>query len=298
MLSDILSLFRLKAEVYHNAKVCGNWEIREHQLGQTCFHMPVEGACKLSIDGHVEEQLDAGDLIIFPRELPHQMCPISPLEGEQIHLPYPESKDREGTGLICGRIEFKHNGCHLLLRSLPEFLILRKNETESWLAPLLTLIKEESYRADETSHLVLDRLSEMLFVYALRTFIEKEPDQTGVLALYSNPMLAGAIKAMHSHPEQDWTLESLASAAMMSRTKFANMFRNTGKWTPMQYLTWWRMQLAWDLLTKGEPIADVSERVGYKSESAFSRVFKKEFGTSVGAVRRGKIGQENPTLTT
>ncbi len=296
MLTDVLGLFRLNAKVYHNAKVCGNWEINEHEIGQTCFHMPVEGACKLSVKGYKEDNLGSGDLVIFPHELPHSMCPITPLEGKQEHLAYSDAEGREGTGLICGRINFKHTGCHLLLKALPEFIILRQQDTQDWLQPVLQLIKEESYRSDDTSSLVLDRLSELLFVYALRSYIEKEPDKTGVLALYANQQLELAVKAMHQKPNHDWTVDTLAQAALMSRTKFANLFRKTCGWTPMQYLTWWRMQLAWNFLSDGESIAEVSEKVGYKSESAFSKVFKNEFGESAGTVKRGKNKKELVTI--
>ncbi len=287
MLSDVLTRFRLSAEVYHNARVCGDWQIQEGHLGQTCFHMPVEGACLLQIDGYPEQQLDTGDLVIFPHELPHRMCPVIPLEGKQQHLPYADSQQVPGTGLICGRIQFRHNGCHLLLKSLPEFFILKHADTQGWITPILALIQRESYRSDSTSQLLLNRLSELLFVYALRDFIVQQPTQVGVLALYAHPRLGKAVQAMHEKPSFPWSVAALAAEAMVSRTKFSNLFRETSGWTPMQYLTWWRMQLAWDLLASGTPTGDVAQNVGYQSESAFARVFKAEFATSVGSVRRG-----------
>jgi transcriptional regulator GlxA family with amidase domain len=108
-----------------------------------------------------------------------------------------------------------------------------------------------------------------------------------MLACYGHPRLAQAISAMHQHPEQVWTLESLAKEAALSRTTFAETFKAVSGWTPGQYLTWWRMQLAWSLLTDGVSTAEVANKVGYKSESAFSRIFQKTFATSAGKVRRG-----------
>jgi len=92
---------------------------------------------------------------------------------------------------------------------------------------------------------------------------------------------------MHQHPEQEWTLESLAAVAALSRTAFAETFKAVSGWTPGQYLTWWRMQLAWSLLQSGTKTAEVAHQVGYQSESAFSRVFQKMFAISAGKVRRG-----------
>ena len=86
-LHDLLRLIRIRVDVYHNARVCGDWVIREHALGQTCFHMPSQGTCRLSVPGHGEWMLEEGDLVIFPRETAHQMVPAEPQAGVQEHLP-------------------------------------------------------------------------------------------------------------------------------------------------------------------------------------------------------------------
>jgi AraC-like DNA-binding protein len=285
MLDCVLRQFRLRSEVYHNARVCGDWVLNEGHPGQTCFHLPTEGACRLLMPGHEPVVLETGDLVIFPRELPHTLLPLHPGEGPQQHLPYQDSS-ASGTALLCGRILFQHRGFDHILDALPEVFYIPRSQSQSWLEPMLALMLDESYRTRNSSSIVLDRGSELLFILALRHYVEAHPEQVGVLALYSTPRLAAAIEVIHHQPEQKWTLASLARQAGMSRTAFANRFRDVSGWTPMQYLTWWRMQLAWTILQQGTQVAEVAGQVGYQSESAFSRAFQAAFGTSAGRVRQ------------
>ncbi len=112
-----------------------------------------------------------------------------------------------------------------------------------------------------------------------------------MLALYGHPRLARVIAAVHQQPGRDWTLDAMASEAALSRTAFAETFKAVSGWTPGQYLTWWRMQLAWSLLSGGESTAEVAHRIGYQSEAAFSRAFQKMFQIAAGKVRRGQATQ-------
>lgn len=293
MLNHLMGLFRLQAEVYHNARVCGDWLITESEMGQTCFHMATEGCCYLDLPGRAPVLLDTGDLVIFPRETCHSMRPETPGTGEQVHVPY-HQPGMQGVGMLCGRLLFDHQGFEHLLDALPEVILIPRVQAKCWLEPLIDLIRQESYRSTTPTSVVLDRSSELLFMLALRHFIEQEPEKAGVLALYSEPRLAKALEAMHQQVQQPWTLQTLAEQAGMSRTAFANLFKSVSGWTPMQYLTWLRMQIAWSALAEGAPIAEAAESVGYQSESAFSRVFKKTFQLSAGQVRKRGPRQTAP----
>jgi transcriptional regulator GlxA family with amidase domain len=129
-------------------------------------------------------------------------------------------------------------------------------------------------------------LCELLFAFALRHFSENTHHPQGLLNLFSNEQLNRAVQAMHNSPEKAWQLSDLADISAMSRSKFAQAFKKASNWTPMQYLTWWRMQLAWHHLQTGLTVAVVAEKVGYQSEAAFSRAFSKQFAQSAGSVRR------------
>jgi AraC family transcriptional activator of mtrCDE len=247
--SQILHLLKLDANVYFNAKVCGNWRINEHTLEATCFHMVTVGSCVLDVPGLFSGVLNCGDLVIFPRELTHSMVP---------------AKD-----------------------ALPPVFVIRYDASNSWLRSLLEMIVTENMCVGPASKALLDKLSELLFTYALRQYLTDNPGKVGMLAIYSHPRLAHAIDAVHQHPEHEWTLEFMAKEAALSRTTFVETFKAVSGWTPGQYLTWWRMQLAWSLLKDGESSAEVANKVGYKSESAFSRAFQKMFSMTAGKVRRG-----------
>lgn len=290
---DFVRLLRLQVRIYHNAKVCGNWRLDTHALGATCFHMVTRGDCLLSIPGHLSETRFAeGDLVIFPRELPHTMTPIQPLEGDQRHGHYTDSA--AGTGMLCGEVKMFHLYGDQLLRHLPPYLLVRNGPEAPWLADLLSLIVRESERATSAppviSSVLIDRLSELLFTYALRDYLNAGAASSGFLGLYAHPHISKAIGRVHAEPAARWSLEALAAAAGMSRTRFAQAFKAVSGWTPNHYLTWWRMQLAWEQLSAGQKVGAVALAVGYQSEAAFSRSFAKHFGVSAGQVRRGEVG--------
>ena len=287
-LSDIIRLFRMNVDVYHNAQACGNWLFSEHSLGDTCFHMVTKGECRLDVPGHMSTQLNVGDLVIFPREIPHTMGPIGEASGPELVLPFDQAGDIPGTGMLCGQARFDHQGSAHLLDALPTVFIVPFNREHEWLCSLIHLIIKESENPGLASSAIVDRLSELLFVYALRQYLLDHRDRQGILALFADGRMAKATSAIHEAPDKDWTLDLLAKKSGMSRTSFAETFRRISGWTPVKYLTWWRMQLAWGKLSEGQTSAGVADQVGYRSEAAFSRAFLKQFGVSAGKVRRRK----------
>lgn len=287
-MSDLFHLLNLTVDVYHNAKICGNWEINEHELGATCFHMVTMGSCLLDVPGHFNLQLNSKDLVIFPRELPHHMTAMQPNQGAQQHLDYKDAIHIDGTGMLCGSVRLLHQTSNFLLDSLPPVFIIPYDPRNLWVEPLSNMILMESMNTGPASKAILDKLSEVLFVYALRQYVIDSPENAGLLALYSHKRLSSAIHAIHSAPEKAWTLANMAREASLSRTVFAETFKSVSSWTPGQYLTWWRMQLAWDKLKHGEQLLNVAEAIGYKSEAAFSRAFSRHFETSPSKVKRAK----------
>jgi AraC-like DNA-binding protein len=284
--SDLMRVVRLTVSVYHNAMVCGNWQIHENEPGVTCFHMVTVGRCRLVVPDCLDTMLNVGDLVIFPKEIAHIMEPAEPMVGIQEHVPYEQLGEREGTGMLCGAVRFQHHASSQVLAALPAVFVIPNDANSQWLGPIVKLMLEESMNTSAASSVLIDRLSELFFIYALRHYIVAHPEQVGVLALYAHSRLSSAMNAIHQAPSHSWTLESLARCATQSRTQFAKSFREVSGITPMEYLTWWRMQLAWLYLNEGDIVASVAERVGYQSDSAFMRAFKREFGFSAGQVRK------------
>jgi len=289
--SELLGLLRLDAEIYHNATVCGDWVINEHRIGMTCFHLVTGGSCLLDVPGHLKTELLCGDLVIFPKELAHSMTPLALQTGQQKHLSYQEAKfldsTEAGTGMLCAEVQFHHKSSVYLLNELPAVFIISHDSDAPWMQSLFDMILAECLSPNTVSRAILDKLSEMLFTYALRQHLVENPDHFGFLALYSHERLSKAINAFHQQPAKHWTLGTLAIEAALSRTVFVEIFKSVSGWTVSQYLTWWRMQLAWSQLSEGKSVAETADLVGYKSEAAFSRVFQKTFSTTVGQVRRG-----------
>jgi AraC-like DNA-binding protein len=215
------------------------------------------------------------------------MVPVKTQTGVQEWFDYQKGQDLEGTGLICGEMRFQHKGSRYILDALPPVIVIQNDSSSDWQTPLLEMILAESMSVGPASKMLLDKLAELLFTYALRQYLTDNPAEVGMLAIYGHPRLARVIDAIHQRPEQEWTLESMSKEAALSRTSFAETFKAVSGWTPGKYLTWWRMQLAWSLLTDGENSAEVASKVGYRSESAFSRIFQKTFLISAGKVRRG-----------
>jgi AraC-like DNA-binding protein len=180
-----------------------------------------------------------------------------------------------------------------LLAALPRTIHLSgaANEaTSGWLATLLNIAVRESGSSRAGRDNILARMSELMFVEAIRRYIETLPAaESGWLAGLRDPVVGQALAALHGEPKSPWTVESLARAVAVSRSVLADRFMEIVGHPPMQYLALWRMQIASRLLLEGEAVAEVSAAVGYESEAAFSRAFKKLVGEAPAFWRRANM---------
>jgi AraC-like DNA-binding protein len=159
------------------------------------------------------------------------------------------------------------------------------------MADLVRLMITEAERGGVGGEVVLDRLGDALFVLAVRVAMARGEANRGFLAALADRHLHLALRAIHADPARSWPLESLAREAGLSRSAFATRFHALAGLTPMGYLRRWRMQLAAEWLRDGGlPLIEIAERLGYGSEAAFSRAFKRELGSSPGQIRRGHVG--------
>jgi AraC-like DNA-binding protein len=289
LVDDLIGLMHLKVEIYMNARACGNWELTQEETSKSCFHMLVQGECELHVLEVGRWLLEQGDVVIFRKELQHSMNSVISNNEPQEILPIADAQHLAGTSMLCGTINFNHRGSGLLINLLPKVVVIKKNENRYWLPPLTELIIKESIESAHLENPVLNRLCEVMIACTLRQLCDDPNQNTGLLAIYTHPQLSQAVLAMHEHPDADWNLSNLASKVWMSRTRFSQLFKQVAGITATQYLVWWRMQLAYGKLQEGHSVQDVSEQVGYQSEAAFSRAFKKEFNETVGMVRRKKV---------
>ena len=185
----------------------------------------------------------------------------------------------DDTSMVCSTFEFGIGQGNPLQSALPELFVLRLSA-----APTLGMTLQQLFKESDEDHCgrdaILDRLSEVALILILRDLMDERRLDIGLLAGLADEKLARAINAIHARPDRDWTLDSLARAALMSRARFAERFHKVVGMTPGAYLSDWRLGLAKTMLLKGMPVQRIANEVGYGSASALSRVFSSRCGMS------------------
>jgi AraC-like DNA-binding protein len=268
--------------------------------GLLWFHVPTIGSCRIEVGDEVLE-LEAGDLALIPhgrghtlRSEPEADAP-SILDLDRTLLGDRYELLRHGGGgaptrLICGAVRFDHPAARQLAELLPSALLLpaRTATANGWIQSTMRLIDAEAATPRPGGEAVITRLADILVIQAIRHWLETDPAaRLGWLGAVADPQIGRAMASIHDDPGRGWTLETLAREAAMSRSAFAARFSELVGEGAIQYLTRWRMQLAADELRhEGRTAAELAERLGYRSEAAFNRAFKRVIGTPPGAYRR------------
>ena len=314
-LSDILTRLRLQGTLYFRTAFSAPWgEGVPSYRNVARFHYADRGDCKVRIasSGTVVD-VRQGDLIIIPHGAAHDLLSagdthriIPPLEtvleqsgytGQGV-LVYGGTDTSRTTQLICGHFSMAERASHMLFDKLSDHILI-PNYGESagrWMETSLRMIASETGQDRIGGDLIAQKISEVIFAQALRAFIETDAAAQLGLAGFADPRIFRALDAFHRDPGRTWSVGSLAQVAGQSRTGFAVHFADKMGMTPMQYLTSWRMQIAQQgLLNSDRPITDIALDVGYASDSAFARVFKREVGQSPAAFR--KAHSRKPALS-
>lgn len=327
-LSDLLRAVRLRGAVFYYVEGTSPWVAEappareilpgilpgaEHMIE---FHAVVRGACWAAVLGEPPLRMSEGDLVLFPQGDAHVMSSAPGLRAPRSdtsfffaprppQLPFSVSAEHpdvttarlDGGGsdratVVCGFLGLDARPFNPLLAALPRVLHVPGSTlgSDSWVTTFMRAIVAESNQKRPGGEAVLERMSEMLFVEVLRRYIDSLPaGQTGWLAGMRDATVGRALSLLHGSPAEPWTLERLSERAGLSRSALHDRFVHFIGQPPMQYLTRWRMQLATGLLRDGDAkLAEVALHVGYESEAAFSRAFKREVGVAPGAWRRGE----------
>ncbi len=266
------------------------------------FHLILNGDAEFHFD-RASCELHANDFILFPRGEGHRLngksdtpaVPLTSLPIQCVSERFETLKYGGGgtsTRLLCGALFFTHPLAQKLLSSLPTALVIRESHrpTHRLVKQISELIRTETQHVGLGTEAVLSRLAEILIIAVLREHLNSlEAGALGWLSVLSDDRIAKALQLIHNAPDQHWRLESLAKEVGMSRTSFAQQFKQLVGNTPMDYLTEWRMSLAYSKLQFTEDtLLSIALDLGYQSESAFSRAFKKVIGKSPGEVRKGE----------
>jgi len=304
VLSDILDTLRFNGSLYFTTILTAPWGIQvPHYENVARFHLAVGGECWVRVNGVADPvRLASGDMIIIPHGAGHDLMDRldttilsldnvlekSGFQGDG-YLVY-GGGDKEGeTKLVCGHFEFDQKFRHPLLEELPPYILITGKQAMdfSWFDNAMKFMSYEAQKTSMGNDAMIKRLSEILFIHAVRVWGQTENIQKGFIKALADQKVGRSLRAFHAEPAERWTIENLAQEAGLSRTIFATQFRSLMDMTPMQYVTLWRMQKACDLLLQDNMTTEwVAEKVGYQSPAAFSKVFKKSIGVGPGSYRR------------
>jgi len=287
-LSAIVRGLKLRAEVYVNADFCGTWAIDTSGSRRVPFHLLGSGACWLHLTGQPARLLTAGQLVLFPHDQSHVLSSLEQQPPTEIINQQPEENSGDTTSLVCGFFEFASKSNWPLLDSLPEVIVLDLNDTERMgdTHSLIQLMTNELNDSRPGSEAVVNELAYILFIHILRSQIVQGLNK-GLLAALFDTHIGQGLTLIHRQPERQWSVELLARETGLSRSVFAERFKQLVGMAPVRYLTEWRMREATELLQQSElSVAAIAERCGYNSEIAFRKAFKSVTGSTPGEIRR------------
>ncbi|MBT4905337.1 MAG: AraC family transcriptional regulator [Rhodospirillaceae bacterium] len=295
-LSDVLRLIRLKSCVYFARDFRAPWGMGMDGGTFAQFHAVLRGNCVVTHAGRYMSG-SAGDVFLFPTGDAHQIADApdraavpGPTFMESLATDTPLFMDGGApTRLLCGHYEYRNDIRHPLIDELAPVIHIRSfdDQAPETLNGVLPMLARELSDARPGATAVAEKLAEILLVQVIRAHFEQARHRGGVIAGLLDPRLSKAFTLVHNAYARHLTLDDLAAAAGISRSAFAAHFREHAGMTPVAYLAVWRMCIAFELLTSDRlPVAEAALRVGYDSDIAFGRAFKRHFGQTPGVVRR------------
>lgn len=314
-LSETLRVVHLVGAIFINARFTAPWCYQSPSADTAApilepgaervviFHLLTEGECYVELGNEPPMYLMAGDVVVFPQGDAHRMTSQPGLAPATDGAPLREVLSRRPrqlsyggggapTRLVCGYLACDARLARLLLAGLPSIVKVnvRGSKAGAWLESSVNYALAEARSPRPGGAGVLAKLAEVLFIEVLRLYMnEQREDRTGWLAGVGDRIVGAALNALHKTPAYAWTLAELAQVAGTSRSVLAERFQHLVGSSPMQYLTQWRMLLAANLLRSGNaPLTSIAEDVGYHTDTAFSRAFRREFGAPPATWRRNQ----------
>ncbi len=304
-LGEALHSLRMSGAFYCRSELSAPWGIDLPPM-ENClmFHIVTAGSGWIRVKGAKDKWLQTGDLALVPHGAGHRLmdapetkaAPLFDLPRELLSERY-EVLCHGGGGapatMICGAVTFDHPAALRVIELLPRLIVIEASgeptpQTE-WIRDTVRFLMAEAKAMKPGGDTVISRLADILVIQAIRSWLAEHPDaRKGWLGSLQDKQIGHAIALIHRDPVRPWTVASLAEAAGMSRSAFAARFQEQVGETPIHYVRRWRMHVALDWM-KGEravPLSEIAERLGYESEAAFNRAFKRCLGMTPGRARR------------
>jgi AraC-like DNA-binding protein len=292
LLSEVLQDLRLARASYGRSEFTAPWGLEIPFKEGVRFHFVAEGSCWMKTVSQPPIFLETGDVALLPRGTGHVIADKPSRRAFSLKDVGPELVGNavyrlsaggggERALIVCCTIGFEGPTAHPLIELLPEVLHVRQSEfSDTSLPLLLTMMADEVQRPQIGSGTIMARLADIVMTRIVRAWVETRPsDLTGWLAAVKDPNIGLALARIHRQPGHDWSVERLASVAGMSRSKFSERFTHLLRVSPARYLVQWRMRLAatW-LRNEYMTVAEAAAQLGYESDAAFSRAFKRFWG--------------------
>ncbi len=309
-LSYMLATVQLRTAIYATVWLRPPWGVRIPPARAAAFHAVIAGQCWFRLDNdEPPTALGPGDVVVLPHGDEHVFCddlrsPVRTIDLSSMtlseHIPRPprdaSANDPAATTVLCGHFWFEDETANPLVAMLPPLLRFRSAASgppRGWLEPMLQFVALETDHRTPGGDAVLARLSDVIVIQAIRAHLAELPLRgQGWLHALADQQLGAALALIHEHPEMTWTIERLASDVGLSRSSFALRFTEVVGEAPLQYITRWRMHHAQRLLrASNASLTEVAEHVGYATEPAFSRAFKRWSGVAPGEFRRKALSE-------
>lgn len=283
---------RLQSQILGRLDVRPPWGLTLGRRPFSVFHLVLEGSAWFQVEKDKMVRVEAGDVLLLPRGNAHSLRddPSTPVETFDLKVLQRLNVERGAkTSAVCGAFRFEDRSTEQLFAALPRVLHVRELDDElgPWLEQTMRLIGYESKLRRPGGHTAAAGLCDTLFVYLLRSHLAwLSQTQPSWLRALSDPQIGQALQLIHSEPMAPWTVPGLASKVAMSRSKFASRFAELVGRTPLQYVIDWRLQKAASLLRSStRTLAEIAHEVGYETEAAFNKAFKRGMGTPPGKYR-------------
>lgn len=306
VLSDIFETLSLRGSFYFRTEFSAPWAVAVPAFARAArFHLVIEGRCHIRLASGADIVLNTGDLLMIPYGQAHVLADAPgrdapPLEtvleqagynGEGV-LVCGGGAPSATTRMVCGHFNFIEKADHPLIQAFPEYFVITPvtRAKNPWLDEMLRLIVRRVFSEGPGAIATILRLSEIIFIETIRASGEQSPALRQILSAFQDPQIGKAIQTIHRRSEQHWTVASLALEVGMSRTQFAERFKEMIGDGPLGYLTNWRLQRAQALLTQSRlSVREVARRSGYASAAAFTRAFRQKFGEPPTAQREARV---------
>lgn len=303
VLSDILDTVALKAALYFRTEYHPPFGVAVPSFQRAArFHLVVQGTCRVSLEDDRAVDLLPGDLVLVPNGAAHLLASGAGVAGEPLESAI-ATAGFAGSGpfvlgdgpmagacqMVCGHFDFAEGADHPLLRAVPDLFHVTAADRarHAMLDDVLRLIVRRMFEDQPGATASASRLSEVLFIEVLRAGIDQAPDVSRLMAAVYDPQVGQALSLIHADVGRPWTVETLAKAVGMSRSRFAERFSDLVGSGPMNYLAEWRLQRSLNLLAeRSMSVKAVARLVGYQSPAAFSRAFSERFGEPPTGSRR------------